>query len=147
MRYARLGVEEVEGAAIIYWHGVRRLHRSVCRECWLYLCAVRNGCSRRVIGWAICRRLDQASLQPAQAPLGPRHDQPGRIREQIHSDGTSRLTVCPPNGVKATRFQLAQSVYRAITGPTNLTSTLITTSDVSYAVLRLISCDCECENR
>ena len=27
MRYARLGVEGVEGTAI-YWHGVRRLHLS-----------------------------------------------------------------------------------------------------------------------
>ena len=32
-------------------------------------------------------------------PLGPRYDQPGRIRKPIHSDGTSRLTLCPPNGV------------------------------------------------
>jgi hypothetical protein len=46
--------------------------------------------------YARCRRLDRASLQPTQAPLGPRHDQPGRIPQQIHSDGTSRLTLCPP---------------------------------------------------
>jgi putative transposase len=158
---------------------------------WLYLCAVRDGCSRRVIGWAIdehlrtdlvtsalsmavamrgelaetvilhadrgcqytsgqlsrfahrhnlarsvgrtgvcwdnaaaesfwatlqvefyrstpvaqpsgrqarCRRLDRAGLQPAQAPLSPRYDHPGRIREPIQSDGTSRLTLCLPNG-------------------------------------------------
>jgi hypothetical protein len=30
MRPARLGVEDVEGAAI-YWHGVRRLHLSAYR--------------------------------------------------------------------------------------------------------------------
>ena len=160
---------------------------------WLYLCAVRDGCSRRVIGWAIdehmrtdlvesalamavamrgeladqvilhadrgcqytsaqlarfagehnlvrsvgrtgvCwdnaagriilghtksrvlrpipladqggrqarrRRLDRTGLQPPQTPLGPRYDQPGRLRKPTHSDGTSRLTLCPPNGVK-----------------------------------------------
>jgi hypothetical protein len=33
-------------------------------------------------------------------PLSPRYDQPGRIRKPIHSDGTSRLTLCLPNGVK-----------------------------------------------
>jgi IS5 family transposase len=27
---------------------------------------------------------------------------PGRVREPTHSDGTSRLTLCPPNGVKPT---------------------------------------------
>lgn len=162
-------------------------------EGWLYLCAVRDGCSRRVIGWAIddylhtdlvqaalemavamrgelagqvvmhadrgCqytsaqlarfarehnlarsvgayrsvlgqlsagiflgdtesrvlrplrvanqgrrqsrgRRLDRARLQPTQAPLIARYDLPRRVREPTHSDGTSRLTVCPPNGVK-----------------------------------------------
>ena len=46
------------------------------------------------------RRLDRTGLQPAQTPLGPGYDQPGRIRIPIHSDGTSRLTLCPPNGVK-----------------------------------------------
>ena len=164
-------------------------------EGWLYLCAVRDGCSRRVIGWAIddylhtdlvqaalemavamrgelagqvvmhadrgCqylgaaravrpraqpgplgwpyrgvlgqlsagiflgdtesrvlrplrvanqgrrqsrgRRLDRARLQPTQAPLIARYDLPRRVREPTHSDGTSRLTVCPPNGVKPTQ--------------------------------------------
>jgi hypothetical protein len=52
MRFARLGVEEAEGAAI-YWHGVRRCTYLRTGECWLYLCAVRNGRSRPVIGWAI----------------------------------------------------------------------------------------------
>ena len=28
---------------------------------------------------------------------------PRRVREPTHSDGTSRLTVCPPNGVKPSR--------------------------------------------
>src|SRR6201998_4235069 len=46
------------------------------------------------------RRLDRARLQPTQAPLIARYDLPRRVREPTHSDGTSRLTVCPPNGVK-----------------------------------------------
>jgi Integrase core domain len=33
-------------------------------------------------------------------PLSPGYDQPGRIRIPIHSDGISRLTLCPPNRVK-----------------------------------------------
>jgi len=28
------------------------------------------------------------------------YDQPGRLRRPTHSDGTSRLTLCPPNRVK-----------------------------------------------
>src|SRR6476620_9910222 len=48
------------------------------------------------------RRLDRKSLQPAQTPLVHRYDQPGRVRGPTHSDGTSRLTLCPPNGVKPT---------------------------------------------
>src|SRR6201998_3361737 len=48
------------------------------------------------------RRLDRARLQPTQAPLIARYDLPRRVREPTHSDGTSRLTVCPPNGVKPT---------------------------------------------
>ena len=46
------------------------------------------------------RRLDRTSLQPTQTSFGPRYDEPGRLRRPIQSDGTSRLTVCPPNGVK-----------------------------------------------
>ena len=39
MRYARLGVEELDGAAI-YWHRVRRCPYLPTGQCWLYLCAV-----------------------------------------------------------------------------------------------------------
>jgi hypothetical protein len=39
MRYARLGVEELDGAAI-YWHRVRRCTYLPTGQCWLYLCAV-----------------------------------------------------------------------------------------------------------
>ena len=46
------------------------------------------------------RRLDRTSLQPTQTPLDHRYHQPGRLRRQTHSDRTSRLTLCPPNGVK-----------------------------------------------
>jgi transposase InsO family protein len=35
-----------------------------------------------------------------QKPLDHRYHQPGRLRRQTHSDRTSRLTLCPPNGVK-----------------------------------------------
>ena len=45
------------------------------------------------------RRLDRTGLQPPP-PLSNRYDQPGRLRRPIHSDGTSRLTLCLPNGVK-----------------------------------------------
>ena len=67
-------------------------------------------------GQAGRRRLDRAGLQPAQTPLKPRYDQSGRLRRSIQSDGTSRLTLCPPNRVKPTmelpgrcRSQLALS--------------------------------------
>jgi len=61
---------------------------------------------------ARCRRLDRAGLQPAQTPLGPRYDQPSRIREKIHSIGTSRLTLCLPNGVKPSETRLAVGIWR-----------------------------------
>jgi hypothetical protein len=48
------------------------------------------------------RRLDRASLLPTQTPLGHRYDEPGRLRRPIHLDGTSRLTLRPPKGVKPT---------------------------------------------
>ncbi|MBS4730164.1 DDE-type integrase/transposase/recombinase [Mycobacterium sp. SM1] len=35
-----------------------------------------------------------------QRSFGPRYDEAGRVRRPTHSDGTSRLTLCPPNGVK-----------------------------------------------
>lgn len=48
-------------------------------EGWLYLCAVRDGCSRRVIGWAIDEHLHtdlvQAALQMAVAMRGELADQ------------------------------------------------------------------------
>ena len=33
------------------------------------------------------------------------YDQSGRLRRSIQSDGTSRLILCPPNGVKPKRFK------------------------------------------
>jgi hypothetical protein len=48
------------------------------------------------------RRLDRAGLPPAQTPLSDRRDQPGRVRGPTYSAGTSRLTLCPPNGAKPT---------------------------------------------
>lgn len=36
-------------------------------EGWLYLCAVRDGCSRRVIGWAVDDRMDTDLVQAAVA--------------------------------------------------------------------------------
>jgi hypothetical protein len=107
MRYARLRVEEVE-ARRATGHGVRRC--TYLRTASNHSGPHRNRVLRPLLvahhprgDYARFRRLDRASLQPAQAPLGPRHDPPGRIREQIHSDGTSRPTLCPPNGVKARR--------------------------------------------
>jgi transposase InsO family protein len=48
-------------------------------EGWLYLCAVRDGCSRRVIGWAIDEHLHtdlvQAALEMAVAMRGELADQ------------------------------------------------------------------------
>jgi hypothetical protein len=48
------------------------------------------------------RRLDRASLLPTQTPIGHHYDEPGRLRRPIHLDGTSRLTLRPPKGVKPT---------------------------------------------
>jgi len=47
---------------------------------------------------------DATVLPPVrtQTPIGHRYDQPGPIRRPTHSDGTSRLTLCPLNGVKPT---------------------------------------------
>ena len=47
-----------------------------------------------------------------RTPLGPRYDQPSRIREKIHSNGTSRLTLCLPNGVKPSETRLAVGIWR-----------------------------------
>jgi hypothetical protein len=41
---------------------------------------------------------DRTSLQPTQAPLGHRYDQPGRLRRSTHSDGTSHQTGSSPGG-------------------------------------------------
>ena len=37
------------------------------RQGWLYLCAVRNGCSRRVIGWAIDEHMRADLVESALA--------------------------------------------------------------------------------
>ena len=56
-----------------------------------------------------------------QTPLIPGYDQPGRLRRSLQSDGTSRPTLCPPNGVKPNRAQPLQlrgpTTHR--TSPTN----------------------------
>ncbi|WP_457147493.1 DDE-type integrase/transposase/recombinase [Mycobacterium sp. URHB0021] len=41
------------------WFGYGRRISRICipGRAWLYLCAVRDGCSRRVIGWAIDEHL------------------------------------------------------------------------------------------
>ncbi|SHW63489.1 transposase subunit [Mycobacteroides abscessus subsp. abscessus] len=44
------------------------------------------------------RRLDRTDLQPPTKALQDRHDQPNRLRAPPSSDGTSRLTPCPPSG-------------------------------------------------
>ena len=59
-------------------------------EGWLYLCAVRDGCSRRVIGWAIDEHLHtdlvQAALSMAVAMRG-------ELAEQVDPARRSRLSV------------------------------------------------------
>jgi transposase InsO family protein len=51
------------------------------------------------------------------------YDQPGRIRRPIHSDGTSRLTLCPPNGVKPTSGE--SSIRRGAPRPRNRQQTAV----------------------
>jgi putative transposase len=36
-------------------------------QCWLYLCAIRDGCSRRVIGWTIDERIRADLVESALA--------------------------------------------------------------------------------
>src|ERR1700712_154302 len=46
------------------------------------------------------RRLDRTGLQPPPPPLSVEHAHPSTVRTAPPSHGTSRLTNCPPTGVK-----------------------------------------------
>ncbi|MGW3484008.1 IS3 family transposase [Rhodococcus indonesiensis] len=79
-------------------------------EGWLYLCAVRDGCSRRVIGWAIAEHMHTDLVEAALAmAVAMRGQRPERVI--FHADRGSQYT----SGQLA-RFarahDLAQSVGR-----------------------------------
>lgn len=70
-------------------------------EGWLYLCAVRDGCSRRVIGWAIDERLHTDLVEAALAMAVTMR---GELAEQVilHAD----------RGCQYTSAQLARFAWK-----------------------------------
>ena len=77
-------------------------------EGWLYLCAVRDGCSRRVIGWAVDEHLHtdlvQAALTMAVAMRG-------ELAEQVilHADRGRQYT-----SAQLARFARAHNLIRSV---------------------------------
>jgi len=77
-------------------------------EGWLYLCAVRDGCSRRVIGWAVDEHLHtdlvQAALTMAVAMRG-------ELAEQVilHADRGCQYT-----SAQLARFARAHNLIRSV---------------------------------
>ena len=65
-------------------------------QCWLYLCAIRDGCPRRVIGWTIDEHiradLVESALAMAIAMCG--RAGAGAVRPQAQSDPFSRARWC-----------------------------------------------------
>jgi transposase InsO family protein len=57
---------------------------------WLYLCAVRDGCNRRVIGWAIDEHLH---TDPVNAALTMAVAMRGELAERVILRGRPRLPV------------------------------------------------------
>ena len=71
-------------------------------EGWLYLCAVRDGCSRRVVGWAIEDHLRTDLVETASAPrrhvarrISRESDLPRGSRLPIHLTATRRRGETP----------------------------------------------------
>lgn len=75
---------------------------------WLYLCAVRDGCSRRVIGWAIAEHMhtDLVEAAPTMA-VAVRGQRPERMI--FHADRDSQYT----SGLLA-RFARAHNLDRSV---------------------------------
>lgn len=75
---------------------------------WLYLCAVRDGCSRRVIGWAIDEHMDTdlvtAALAMAVAMRGELADQ-----VVLHADRGRQYT-----SAQLARFASAHNLVRSV---------------------------------
>ncbi len=77
---------------------------------WLYLCAVRDGCSRRVLGWAID---DHMRTDLVEQALRMAHTMRGDLPDQVifHADRGCQYTSAQL-GAAAAELGLAQSVGR-----------------------------------
>jgi transposase InsO family protein len=78
------------------------------REGWLYLCAVRDGCSRRVIGWAIDEHMHTDLVQAAVAMAVVLR---GELAEQVvlHADRGCQYT-----SAQLARFAREHNLVRSV---------------------------------